>query len=1686
VRHAAVATVVLGVLVLSHGIGTPSPDVSVIDLELNGPGENVDDPCFWVDPDDAARALVFVTTKDSGLVEVFDLVTGTLVTTIRGFRRPNNCAVAGDLLLTTDRGTPDVKVHQLPDFRLLGTFGQDLRNPHGIDVLHTPEGNTLVYVTDAGDASVHVYDLATGALVHAFPTGFGLMIEPLLVDDAHQRIFVAREEGGGHGIGLFTPDGTLVREFGAHVFSSDTEGMALYRCGERGYLVAADQGRSATQFEVFDRVTLDHLGTFRLRDATGEFTNATDGIDILQTPIPGFPYGLLAACDGCGDIPSEELDVVSWDRIAAVLGLNRCPGGLAPECRSTPCIERLLASADAYVTREVPTGTFGGAGTLEIESEQPTMALLRFEVPDLTGFDLEHASVHLTVDDDRRAASEDGGRLFRAAGSWHEHEVTYETRPAAVGEAVGSAGPVAESQIVVFDVTAAVRGPGTHDFALTSSSPNKAIYRSRDARESPPALLLSLHASEPPRVEITGPPDATAVLPGTPVTLTATAHDPEEGELSSLVTWASDRDGTLGVGATLTVSTLSPGTHSITAAVTDRAGLRAERTVLVRVNTPPTLVIVAPPADTVVSPDDEVTFRGQADDAEDGDLSGAITWHSDGSGFLGTGTLERRLPSGTHTITATVADSGGDSARARVTVVVNAAPSITISTPEDGAVLESGAPVTLVGVATDREDDALDAVITWTSDRNGLLGTGTPLVTGTLVPGPHAITASVSDGSGRSASATIRVVVNTAPALRIVSPADDSTVPGGTALTFTARAEDDVDGDLGSSVTWALDAGGTLGSGATVTAVLPEGTHQIVAAVTDSLGARATARLGVTVLPAPPTVIITSPAGMPVVTSGEPIALAATARDFADGDLGAAVTWHSSLQGHLGTGATLTVPSLTAGIHVIRAAATDSSGLVGAAEVIVQALATPRLLEATADGFVAVDLPGTSFGSESILFADGSPERQAFLRFVIAGVSGRRVERAMLRLTVSDARGASSVSGGVLHAVSDTAWEESTLTYLTRPPIDGPPLATLRSVERNALVEVDVTPAITGDGSVVFALLTSSDDGVKYQSREAASGRPTLVLHVGGAADTGPTVAIMSPPDGTRVAPGTPVTLAAEVLDGDPATLEWTSNLVGSLGTGSPLTLAALPPGSHSIRAEARDASGSVGTARIGLMVGTPPSLTLLSPADGTVISGPGPIHLRASALDPEDGDITGAITWTSSRDGALGTGADVVVGSLAAGAHVVTATVTDSTAITASTSARIVVRGGTLTFPPVADAWVSAAEPATRFGLGTLLKADARPERQAFLRFGLVDTGGLLPDRAVLRLTVAGDSSAGGDRGGTVHVIADTGWEETTLDYAHRPAVDGPALAVAGAVGPGDVLDFDVTPAIRGDGPVVLALVTDSSNGVAYQSREASSGRPQLILSFDLPAQPPEVTIIDPLDGATLPLGDPLRLVAVANDRDEGDLSSLTEWTSDVDGPLGRSATLVARALVLGPHVITASVTNARGRTATDTVSVRVTGGTLGVVPVADATVKAEEPDRNFGASATLHAEASPSRRSYLRFVVRGVGAGRVTQATLRLTVASDAKAASDFGGDIRRLVPTLWDERTITFVSSAPPDGPVVASVGPVASGQVVDFPLRDSVTGDGEYEFVLSSRSTDRVAYQSRESGTTGPRLILSIAE
>lgn len=86
-------------------------------------------------------------------------------------------------------------------------------------------------------------------------------------------------------------------------------------------------------------------------------------------------------------------------------------------------------------------------------------------------------------------------------------------------------------------------------------------------------------------------------------------------------------------------------------------------------------------------------------------------------------------------------------------------PSLTITSPADGAVVQAGVAFNLVASATDVPDGNLASQVQWTSDRDGFLGTGSPRSVALPTRGPHLITARVTDSTGTTVPYSIRLVV---------------------------------------------------------------------------------------------------------------------------------------------------------------------------------------------------------------------------------------------------------------------------------------------------------------------------------------------------------------------------------------------------------------------------------------------------------------------------------------------------------------------------------------------------------------------------------------------------------------------------------------------------------------------------------------------------------------------------------------------------------------------------------------------------------------------------------------------------------------------------------------------------------------------------------------------------------------
>src|SRR5207245_10794511 len=168
----------------------------------------------------------------------------------------------------------------------------------------------------------------------------------------------------------------------------------------------------------------------------------------------------------------------------------------------------------------------------------------------------------------------------------------------------------------------------------------------------------------------------------------------------------------------------------------------------------------------------------------------------------GGGITVSALTAGTHTITASVTDAAGKATSTAITVSIDTSPTIAITMPASGSSFEPGAAIPFTATATDAEDGSEGAGITWTSSRDGALGTGSSITVSTLTTGIHTVTASVTDAAGRTASRAITIAVDASPTVTIFSPTSESTFEPRAAITFTGTASDAEEGSLTPAIAW--------------------------------------------------------------------------------------------------------------------------------------------------------------------------------------------------------------------------------------------------------------------------------------------------------------------------------------------------------------------------------------------------------------------------------------------------------------------------------------------------------------------------------------------------------------------------------------------------------------------------------------------------------------------------------------------------------------------------------------------------------------------------------------------------------------------------------------------------------------------------------------------------------------------
>ncbi len=366
-----------------------------------------------------------------------------------------------------------------------------------------------------------------------------------------------------------------------------------------------------------------------------------------------------------------------------------------------------------------------------------------------------------------------------------------------------------------------VAGPGPYnlvfDSTLQSNASHSLTATATDSlgasQTSQPVTVVVNNGPTPPTVSITAP-SSNATVSGKSVNLSANASAASGLTIAS-VQFKLDGSpigaavtGSSPYSATLDSTTLSNGTHVLTALATDSAsGTTLSSPVNVRVsNTPPTVSITSPAPNTSVQGKSvQITATAAAANGlsianvqfkvDGNNIGNPVTGSSPFSIILDSTTLQNQG----HLLSAIATDTAGNSTTSgTVTITVNNVtqpPAVAITAPLGGANV-SGKSVPVSATATAAAGLTIASVqfrVDGNNVGNPISGPGPynlTLDTTALANGQRTLTAFATDSGGGTAT-SIGVVVNVnnavPPVVSITAPAPGSTISG-TAVVVSANA----------------------------------------------------------------------------------------------------------------------------------------------------------------------------------------------------------------------------------------------------------------------------------------------------------------------------------------------------------------------------------------------------------------------------------------------------------------------------------------------------------------------------------------------------------------------------------------------------------------------------------------------------------------------------------------------------------------------------------------------------------------------------------------------------------------------------------------------------------------------------------------------------------------------------------
>jgi 3-phytase len=305
--------------------------------------DSADDPAIWIHPRQPEKSVIIGTDKKGGLA-TYNLVGGQLNYYPHG--NMNNCDLRKgfplggdtiDILAASNRSFQSISLYKISENGVLDsvhsrTIVSSMTDEvYGLCMYKSPKTGGFYVFVNSKAGEVEQWELFENAgfvdakLVRSF--ALGTQTEGMVADDENSTLYLGKEMAGvfkfdaeheGSNSGKFINNSSEENPD----IKYDIEGLAIYDSGNgAGYLIASSQGNYS--YAVFERQGENtYLGSFRIVDGTVDGVEETDGIDVSNVPLPGFPKGIFVVQDGYNydgrKLKSQNYKYISWEDIEAL------------------------------------------------------------------------------------------------------------------------------------------------------------------------------------------------------------------------------------------------------------------------------------------------------------------------------------------------------------------------------------------------------------------------------------------------------------------------------------------------------------------------------------------------------------------------------------------------------------------------------------------------------------------------------------------------------------------------------------------------------------------------------------------------------------------------------------------------------------------------------------------------------------------------------------------------------------------------------------------------------------------------------------------------------------------------------------------------------------------------------------------------------------------------------------------------------------------------------------------------------------------------------------------------------------------------------------------------------------------------------------------------------------------------